>query len=240
MAAFQFPTIPTRRRVSSRLAAQTGRAAALALLAAAVLAFTPAPARAHPHVFIDGGVDFVFRDGTALDALRVTWRYDEFETLYTLSSFGLALNTEGDLDEADRQTLIRLLSDWPEDFDGSAHLSIEGEAIELEWPTELDARMVDGRLEMTFIRKLPAPVSLDGQDAEVAFYESTYFFAFTVADEPQLLDAPAQCAATVIPFDPDGQTDALRSALAKLGREETPEMKNVGALFADRIAVTCD
>lgn len=235
MTGMIFSSIQTRRRGFPRLA--HGLAT---VLTAATLVAAPAPVRAHPHVFVDGGVDFVFRDGTTLDALRVTWRYDEFETLYTLSSFGLALNAQGDLDEADRLTLIRLLSDWPEDFDGSAHLSIAGQAIALEWPSELDARLVDGRLEMTFIRELPSPVSLDGQDAEVAFYESTYFFAFKVTDQPQLVEAAAQCAATVIPFDPDSQTESLRAALSTLGREETPAMGNVGALFADRIAVTCD
>ena len=226
-------SIATRQCV--RLLAQ-----GLAVLTAAALFGAPAPVRAHPHVFIDGGVDFVFREGTMLEALRVTWRYDEFETLYTLSSLGLAPNAEGGMDEEDRQELIRLLSDWPEDFDGSAHLSIAGEAIALDWPAELDARLVDGRLEMTFIRDLPSPMSLDGQDAEVAFYESTYFFAFKVTDAPQLVEAAAQCAATVTPFSPDSQTETLRAALSSLGREETPAMGDVGALFADRISVTCE
>ncbi|MGR3496174.1 DUF1007 family protein [Citreimonas sp.] len=211
----------------------------LTVLVAAGAATAPGPARAHPHVFIDGGVDFVFRDGTMLDALQVTWRYDAFETLYTLSSHGMALNAEGELDEADRLELVRLLSDWPEDFDGSAHLTVGGDAIALEWPSALDAHVVDGRLEMTFTRTLGTPVSLDAQYAEVAFYESTYFFAFSVTDEPRLVDAAAGCSVRVIPFDPDSQTEELSKALSTLGREETPEIENVGALFADRIAVTC-
>ena len=48
----------------------------------AAVALAPAlPAQAHPHVFVDGGVDFVLGAGAVLEALEVTWRYDEFETL---------------------------------------------------------------------------------------------------------------------------------------------------------------
>ncbi|MFQ6549640.1 DUF1007 family protein [Aestuariibius sp. 2305UL40-4] len=204
---------------------------------AAVLA--AGPALSHPHVFVDGGVDFVFGNDQQIEALKVTWLYDEFETLYTLSVLELSLNDAGGLDEADRLELVRRLSDWPDDFDGSAHLSIEGEPVPLAWPEGLDARMVDGRLLITFTRPLEEPVKLAGRPAEVAFYESTYFFAFSVTNPPQLIGAADPCSATVIPNDPNDQPEELRATLAALGREETPGIANVGALFADRIMVTC-
>ncbi len=211
------------------------RAAPLAM----ATAFMAGPALPHPHVFVDGGVDFIFGDDQQIEALEVTWHYDEFETLYTLSVLELSLNDEGKLDEVDRLELVRRLSDWPDDFDGSAHLSIEGEPVPLKWPTGLDARMVDGRLLITFTRILEEPTTLEGRPAEVAFYESTYFFAFSVTNTPQLIGAADPCGATVIPNDPDDQPEELRAALAALSREETPEIANVGALFADRIVVTC-
>ncbi|EBA02264.1 hypothetical protein RB2150_09724 [Rhodobacterales bacterium HTCC2150] len=42
-----------------------------------------------------------------------------------------------------------------------------------------------------------------------------------------------------MPFNPDAQDLDLKAALAKISREETPENDQVGALFADRISVTC-
>lgn len=210
---------------------------AIGIVAAELIA--AAPVAAHPHVFVDGGVDFVMRDRTMLEALEVTWLFDEFETLYTLSSAGVGLNEDGGLDEADRLELVRQLSDWPDDFDGSAHPSVDGVAIALEWPTGLDARLIEGRLEMTFTRRLEAPISLSERRVEVAFYESTYFFDFSITNAPLIRNGSGDCAARVIPFEADAQSAALQTTLLELGREETPDIENVGALFADRIVLRC-
>ena len=205
-----------------------------------VLALAVSPALAHPHVFVDGGIDFVFGPGKVLQAVEVTWLYDSFETLYMLSAEGMSLNAAGGLDEADRLELERLLSDWPADFDGSAHPRVAGEAIALSWPEGLQVKMIDGRLEMAFTRQVLEPFSLAGQQMEVDFYESTYFFDFTLANTP-VLHGPAEgCSTEVIPFDPDSNDEELLEVLAKLGREETSGLENVGAFFADRIVLQCD
>jgi ABC-type uncharacterized transport system substrate-binding protein len=203
-----------------------------------LIALFGSSAAGHPHVFVDGGVDFIFENDT-LVALRVTWLYDDFETLYILSSYNLSLNAQGGLDEHDRMSLIRHRSDWPSDFDGSAHLSVDGEAIALKWPTDLDAQMVDGRLRVTFKRELEEAVPLTGLVADVAFYESTYFYAFAVTDLPKLQGSGGKCHAEVVKYDPSEQDEQLQETLALLGREETPSMANVGSLFADRIALKC-
>lgn len=197
------------------------------------------PIQAHPHVFVDGGVDFVFNDKGLLEALYITWLYDEFETLYILSSYDMSLNAAGGLDEKDRQRLIRLRRDWPSDFDGSAHLSIGGADVELKLPAGLDVQFVDGRLQITFTRQLETVIDLSRSSGEVAFYESTYFYAFAVTNTPQLLGHAMSCETEVIPFDPDAQDVALQAALTKLSREETPDIDQVGARFADRISIRC-
>lgn len=196
------------------------------------------PASAHPHVFIDGGVDFHLSENDTLKALRVTWLYDAFETLYMLSSHDMSLTQDGVLAEGDRVELRRRLSNWPDDFDGSAHLTVNGQAIDLAWPSGLDVQLIDGRLRLTFIRGLETPIPLTGADVEVAFYESTYFFDFSVTKTPELIGGENTCRATVIPFEPD-RHDPLLKALAKLSREETPTETNVGANFADRIYLRC-
>ncbi|MEL6522243.1 MAG: DUF1007 family protein [Pseudomonadota bacterium] len=210
------------------------------VLMPALFAVVIHPASAHPHVFVDGGVDFVFREGRTLEALNVTWIYDEFETLYLLSSYGLSLNREGELDEADRKELVRLRSDWPEDFDGSAHLTLDETEVELDWPTNLDLHLVDGRLQATFTRRLSNPITVDEQILELAFYESTYFYAFSITNHPKVLGDQGRCLASMVPFDLDAKLASLQSTLAKLSREETPQTENVGALFADRIALICE
>ena len=197
-----------------------------------------APVEAHPHVFIDGGVDFVMSGPETLDALSVTWLYDDFETLYDLSSRGIEPQPDGSLLEADRETIRAAYSDWPDDFDGSAHLSINGQVIEMAWPSDLAVDLVDGSLQLTFLRKLEEPVDLAGKAVEVAFYESTYFFAFKITDQP-VFEGSEACEATVVPYRPGEQSDELRQNLAMLSREESPDIANVGQLFADRIFLEC-
>lgn len=207
---------------------------------ALAFAMSASAAFAHPHVFIDGGVNFVVGPGRELEAIEVTWLYDEFETLYMLASHGMDLNAQGALDETDRQELVRRLSDWPADFDGSAHLTSRGEAIALDWPQNLDAELVDGRLQLTFDRILQNPIKMTEHAVEAAFFERTYFFDFTVTNTPEIRGLATGCAAEIIPFDPTAQDKALLDVLAKLSREETSDIENVGGFFADRIVVKCD
>jgi ABC-type uncharacterized transport system substrate-binding protein len=205
----------------------------------AVFPLFASPLAAHPHVFVDGGVNFVVNDKGQLEALQVTWLYDAFETLYILSSYEMSLKATGTLDEADRQRLVRLRSDWPADFDGSSHISMAGARVALDRPRDMDAQLVDGRLKMTFTRHLRTPVDMKDASLEVAVYEATYFYAFAVTDDPLLLGETAGCDTDVIPFNPDTQDKVLQATLAKLGREETPDIEGVGAFFADRIVLKC-
>ena len=127
--------------MTNRLFKQSGglanvRLHSFAAICGAVFACA-APLRAHPHVFIDGGVDFILSENSMLEALQVTWVYDAFETLYILSSYEIALDENGGLDEETRKKLVQLRGTWPSDFDGSAHLFAEGERVDLQWPSDL-------------------------------------------------------------------------------------------------------
>lgn len=197
-----------------------------------------APVNAHPHIFVDGGIDFIMTGDETLDALSVTWLYDEFESLYDLSSRGIEQQPDGTLSDTDREAIRAAYSDWPDDFDGSAHLSIDGVLIEMAWPSDLAVDLVDGRLQLTFLRKLDAPAILTNKSVEVAFYESTYFFAFNITNEPTFVGNET-CEAVVVPYASGEQSDEVKQSLALLSREETPGIGNVGQLFADRIVVNC-
>jgi ABC-type uncharacterized transport system substrate-binding protein len=44
------------------------------------------PAKAHPHVFVDARTGFIFGTDGQLEALRISWTYDEFTTLILFES----------------------------------------------------------------------------------------------------------------------------------------------------------
>jgi len=209
-------------------------------LAAAASLLSQSPSQAHPHVFVDGGVDFVINEQRTLEALEVTWLIDEFETLYILSDYGLSLNKNGILDDADRRELIETVSDWPEDFEGAAHLSVEDKDIALDFPTNLEARIKNGRLYLKFTRKLTNPINIKNKDVEIGFYDSTYYYAYFVRNEPKVIGDQNGCELSVTPFDPDMQLAALQTTLSRVGREEDTGIADIGALFADRINLRCE
>lgn len=194
---------------------------------------------AHPHVYVDGGISFVIRDGHVLEALQVTWLYDEFETLYILSALDLSLTPDGTLADADMQTLRLDRQTWPSDFDGSVHPIAESGDIALQWPTTPELEMVEGRLRMTFFRHLTTPLDLSVQQIDVAFYETTYFFAFKITQPPEFLGDINECYGEIVPFDTNEKSEEIRATLRALGREQIPQDRNVGALFADKVIVSC-
>ena len=199
-----------------------------------------ASAKAHPHVFVDGGVDFVFQTDGQLGSVIVTWRYDPFETLYILSDLGIVPQAGSDFSDEDRVEVEARLGEFPPDFDGSAHLSIDQQPVPLDWPRDLTAKMVGDRLEVSFTRELLTPASVKDRPLIVRFYERTYFFAFSLTDAPEFVGDGGRCSGEIEPFSPSDETQDLTDMLAQLSREETPQDANVGATFADTLEVTCN
>lgn len=215
------------------------RAVAVLALSALALLATGREALTHPHVYLDGSVELVLAEGATLQALEITWLYDEFETLFLLSSSGLSLNGDGQLNEADQQALTRQQTAWLGDFDTTTDMSIDGASVPLHRPTNVGTRLIEGRLEVTFTLRPHDPVDLERKHVEVALYDPTYFHAISVSDPPSLTGHTDGCLTELLPFDPGIQLAAFQTILAQLGREETPPFDNVGKLFADRIVVQC-
>ena len=80
-----------------------------------------ASAEARPHIFVDTGADFLFDDTGRLAALRVSWCYDEFTTLFMFDVLDLDGDGDGELDNEDRAAIVKGETNWPPDYNGDAH-----------------------------------------------------------------------------------------------------------------------
>lgn len=216
-------------------ASKGGGAGLLAGLLAAAL--SPAPARAHPHVFIDGGVDFLFDDAGRLDRLRVTWIYDPLTSLFMMEDLGI--DPGAALQPEQRVELAAYQTEWVEGFDGDSYLSHDDAPVGLSGPLAPDAEVRDGKVVIRFERQVEAPFRPD-PEAVVSVHDPTYYTAYTVTDAPVLEGAATGCAAEVVPFVATSALSALQTSLWDIPPEETPEDDDIGALFADRIRLTCD
>jgi len=206
---------------------------------ALALAVAPGSGRAHPHAFIDGGLDFVFDAEGRLAALRVTWIYDAFTSLIMLEDLGItALDTAG-MSPAERAELAAYQTTWDPSFEGDSTLTRDGERVGLSGPRAPEAGIVNGQVVIRFLRAVETPFR-PGTDTTAAAYDPSYFTAYAITEPPRLEGGAAGCAAQVEPFEPDGMLAALQVRLLSLPADAEPEDPRIGALFADRIHVTCD
>ena len=194
------------------------------------------PAAAHPHVFIDGGLDFVFDDDGRLASLRITWIYDPLASLFMLEDLGLAAT--GPLTAADRAQLAAYQTEWMPGFAGDSYLRHKGEAVRLSGPVAPEAEVRDGRVVIRFRRDLAAPVH-PGHETVAEVYDPTYFTAYRITEAPALEGAPAHCTAEVEPFEPKQGLAALQERLLAIPASGTPEDPDVGALFAEKVHLSC-
>ena len=227
---------PHGRRPAGGGRRTTAGTAALAL--ALGLAAAPGPAAAHPHIFIDGGVDFLFDDAGRLEMLRVTWIYDPLTSLLMLEDLGVDPGAQT-LSPSERRAVAAYQTEWIEGFEGDSYLFDGRRRIGLSGPLAPDAELMGSRVAIRFERAVAAPFR-PGPETVAKVYDPSYFTAYFVTEAPRLEGGAAGCRARVEPFEPTGPLMALQRSLFSIGIDAEPEDPEVGALFADRVHLRCD
>lgn len=215
-------------------------------LAVLLLSLAPGAASAHPHIFIDGGLDFLFDAHGRIESLRVTWIYDPLSSLFMLEDLYISPDEAETLDPADSARLAEYQTRWDQGFEGDSYLWNGLTRVALSGPVEPAARVRDGRIEITFLRELEAPFrpgrETDASGASgtvVKVYDPTFYTKYSVTSAPRLEGAARDCRATVAPFEPTGPLAALQETLTAIPIDGDPDGEP-GALFADRVTVACD
>jgi polyphosphate kinase len=173
-----------------------------------------------------------------VEALEITWVYDPLASLFMLEDLGITAVEDAELSAAERERLAAYQTDWIEGFEGDSYLNDGTRRVGLSGPQAARAELVDGKVAISFRRTLEAPLQ-PGAETVVRLYDPTYFTAYFVTLPATLEGAPAGCATRVVPFEPDTSLAALQQSLMSLGIDETPEDPDIGALFADKVFVTC-
>ena len=200
------------------------------------------PVQAHPHVFIDAGLHFLFDDKGQLAAVRVVWVYDAFYSLLLIEEKGLDPDGDGVLTEAELLTLSGFDLVWEPDFPGDMELrSAGGDIVELGRPMSGTAAYENGRIITTHIRPLihrERPDHSDGISAKV--FDPTYFVAYDLRLETRI-ETEQTCKVNIVKIDIKKvglQVDQeyFGSDADEFADGEYPE---VGELFADKVVLTC-
>lgn len=155
-------------------------------------------AAAHPHVFIDMRSAVSFNAAGHVDAIGISWTFDEFYTQF--STDGVDTNGNGKFDPAELQALANAFARNLKEFRHFTFIEIDGRLIENPAPANARAIVKNGQL--TFAFRLPLAKPVDPARAKLRFTSMDPSFYIDIA--------PA--AATPVSFAgaPKGCTHALR------------------------------
>ncbi len=184
----------------------------------AALLLGAAPARAHPHVFIDNRVRAVFSSGR-LTAFALEWRFDELATQGVL--FGRK-PAGAPLQPAEIPGLRKKAFDNLVHYGYFVHVWQGGKADPVGGIEAFDAHLDGSRIVYDFTARLARPLDPKRMPVQADFYDETYFVDVEFPEgDPRpvtMTGSPAGCTATAgedaahpIPlwgFSPSGVTIA--------------------------------
>ena len=197
--------------------------------------FLPLSVAAHPHVFIDTGLEFVIDDSGQLTHVRVTWVYDEFYSLLVLEDMKLDQDADGVLTEDEEKFLTGFDAQWVEGYNGDLVVSADGAPVSLSGPLKPHATTENGRVVTTHLRRVEGgPISANALSAKA--FDETYYTAYEVT-RPVIVSGPASCKLERFDPDIDGQLAQMQAFLLTLDANydlEENDIPLVGEKLCDR------
>lgn len=200
----------------------------------------PLPALAHPHVYIDTGVEMIVDDTGHLTHVRVTWAYDDLYSLFLLEDEKLDHDGDGILRPDEEQRLAGFDAQWVEGYDGDLVVVSHAGKVALTGPMEPTATTENGRIVTTHLRAVEGkPVSIDG--LSIKAYDPSFYTAYEL-NRPVTISGGPECKITRLEPDIDGKLAEMRDFLLTLDANydlEENDIPLVGGDFATEIRVTC-
>jgi ABC-type uncharacterized transport system substrate-binding protein len=190
-------------------------------------------AQAHPHVWITARSELLYAPDGTLTGVRHAWKFDDMFSAYAIQ--GLETKQKGVYTSEDLAPLAQTNVESLKEFAFFTFAKAEGKKHKFQEPVDYHLDYKDAALTLYFTLPLKAPVK--SKEMAVEVFDPSYFidFAFEEKDPVKLVGAPAGCE---LKFQRpnDGTANA-----AKLGEDNflNGDNSNYGAMFANKIAVTC-
>jgi ABC-type uncharacterized transport system substrate-binding protein len=132
----------------------------------------PAPVGAHPHVWIDAVVTFVFAH-RQLVGLRHQWKLDEFFGSFVIEEHDV--DRDGAFDAAEVEAIREGAFSNLREFDYFTHVRLDGDKLPLQEVSSFIARIEDGVLLYEFALALPEPVDPGAGSFAASVYDAEYY-----------------------------------------------------------------
>lgn len=197
-------------------------------------------ALAHPHIFVEAGLEVMTsQDGTPT-ALRISWEYDPLFSMLLLSDMGLDADFDGVLTQEERDALDGFDMNWLPGYHGDTHVTQADQRLALSAPLSWTSDFDGERLRSTHLRSFLVP-PLPAQDWTVSVHDPGYYTRYTLTSVPQVT-GPVGCTIDVIAPDLAAAEALLTEELDMMAeaRVDTEiDFPQVGALFAETIRFSC-
>jgi len=217
------------------LTAMMKRIAALSLMMCCA-----APVGAHPHIFVDTGLDLRFDDEGRLTEVKITWAYDEFYSLLITEDRGLDQDFDGEMTAAELEDLRGFDMQWSEGFNGDLVILQGDDTLTLSGPMDATAVYAQGRITTTHVRRVEP-----GQGAEAPLaikpYDKTYYTAYDIT-LPVTIEGTNACRQRIEMPDIEAGLLQVRDQLNAMDQlyEEDAETPDIGIVLTSTVHVTCD
>jgi ABC-type uncharacterized transport system substrate-binding protein len=199
------------------------------------------PAIAHPHVFVDAGLEVIFDPEGRATALRISWSYDEYYSLVIVEERGLDSDYDGNATPQEATALAGFDMAWDASFDGDTYALMDGVDLALSRPTEWTAVYEGGKITSSHLRTFAEPVVIGTTELIVQAYDPSYYSAYAIVGSPVLTGGPATCSVGVFAPDPDAADAILQAAIDEQAGSTDVEstFPAIGAAYSDEARVTC-
>lgn len=195
-------------------------------------------ATAHPHMFIDTGLEVDFNDQGLATGLRITWTYDDLSSMQLLADLGLDMDMDGALTDDELKQLDGFDMHWDEGIAGDTYAQVGGKALHMSGPKDWTIAYKDTRITSTHYRSFDAPVAVGPDLLTVQVYDETMYTAYALVFDTRFAGR-SDCTAALVMPDLDAAQAKLAAAIAALPTDVEVEYPALGADFAQGITVTC-
>lgn len=206
-----------------------------------LLLLTVSPALAHPHIFIDTGLEAVVDDAGRLTHIKVSWTYDDFYSLLVTEDMQLDQDFDGILTAEEQAQLSGFDMNWIEGYNGDLKAALNGVDLVLSGPQDYSASLADGKITSTHWRAVAGAPLMASGELVMRPYDKTFYTAYEVT-KPARVTGKDACLISKIEPDIDAELEAMQAQLAELDANSNPEevgLPNIGAKFATEVRITC-
>ncbi|WP_343035149.1 DUF1007 family protein [Parasulfitobacter algicola] len=173
------------------------------------------------------------KDGS-LNAIRVSWTYDEFYSLLIFEDRQLDPDYNGELTSEELAVLDGFDLNWVDGFEGDLYL----DGAKLGSPVPDGIKIEANRIVTSHIR--PIIGSFDNtKPAVISAYDPTYYTAYEI-NADIVIEGTQDCSVQLEKADIAAATDLLEEMLFAMPASDAEEyFPEVGRAFSDRVIIKC-